>query len=224
MRYTAVLFDLFGTLVDNYSPADFRRELAEMASALRLPAEEFAERWLHSTHEAWLGSFPDTGAKIQHICEVMGMNVESDSVLLAAKLRLEGERRHLIPRPDAYATLTALRAAGFRTGLISNTMGDVPRLWKELGVASLIDEAVFSCEVGLEKPDVRIYHLACARLATRPEECIFVGDGGSDELSGAARAGLTPIRSRTPHEQPIPEDRWNGITLSSLSDILRQIG
>jgi len=52
---------------------------------------------------------------------------------------------------------------------------------------------VFSCEVGLAKPDPAIYHLAAARLGVEPAECLFVGDGGSDELSGAGAAAMTPV-------------------------------
>lgn len=40
------------------------------------------------------------------------------------------------------------------------------------------------------KPDPRIYALACRRLGVHPGEADFVSDGGSDELSGAARTGL----------------------------------
>ena len=42
------------------------------------------------------------------------------------------------------------------------------------------------------KPSAEIYHLGCRELEVEPGHAVFIGDGGSDELSGAAEAGLTP--------------------------------
>jgi putative hydrolase of the HAD superfamily len=57
----------------------------------------------------------------------------------------------------------------------------------------LFDTVLFSCEVKLKKPDRRIYELCAQRLGVEPDECLYVGNGGSDELAGARRAGMTPV-------------------------------
>ena len=57
------------------------------------------------------------------------------------------------------------------------------------------DDAVFSCNVGLLKPDKQIYELAMKRLNVLPEQCLFVGDGGSNELCGAKSANIRTIFS-----------------------------
>ena len=49
--------------------------------------------------------------------------------------------------------------------------------------------------VGLLKPYRQIYELAMQRLNVSPEECLFVGDGGSNELCGAKTAGMGTVFS-----------------------------
>lgn len=49
--------------------------------------------------------------------------------------------------------------------------------------------------MGLIKPDKQIYELAMQRLNVLPEQCLFVGDGGSNELYGAKSAGMGTVFS-----------------------------
>ena len=58
------------------------------------------------------------------------------------------------------------------------------------GFSQYIDEMVLSYKVQMKKPDSCIYREAAKRLCVDPEECIFVGDGGSNELTGAREAGI----------------------------------
>ena len=48
----------------------------------------------------------------------------------------------------------------------------------------------------MKKPDSCIYEEAARRLGVTPSECLFVGDGGSDELPGAKAAGMTAIQAK----------------------------
>ena len=57
----------------------------------------------------------------------------------------------------------------------------------------LFDVEVFSCEVGLVKPEREIYECCLNRLGLAAKECVFVGDGGSGELTGARAVGLTTV-------------------------------
>ena len=66
--------------------------------------------------------------------------------------------------------------------------------------AGKFDATVFSCDVGVSKPDPRIYEIACEQLEVEPADCLFVGDGANDELPGAERAGMTAVQLRAPGE------------------------
>jgi putative hydrolase of the HAD superfamily len=67
---------------------------------------------------------------------------------------------------------------------------EVAELWEETPFAGLFDSTVFSCSVGLRKPDPAIYRLALGELGVEPGEALFVGDGANDELAGAERVGM----------------------------------
>jgi putative hydrolase of the HAD superfamily len=56
-----------------------------------------------------------------------------------------------------------------------------------------LDAVVFSYELGVRKPDPRIYRHALDALGARPEDTLFVGDGGSDEHRGARAVGMRSV-------------------------------
>lgn len=89
--------------------------------------------------------------------------------------------------------LAALREAGIRLALVSNASTAEVQAWPESPLAPLFDCALFSCECGYKKPDAEIYQLALQQLAVESSECLFVGDGGSDEHCGAHTAGMRPV-------------------------------
>jgi putative hydrolase of the HAD superfamily len=70
--------------------------------------------------------------------------------------RREWSKRSLQPRPDALETLAELRRRGHLLGLISVCSQDVPHVWNETPFSGALDEVVFSCDVGVSKPDPRI--------------------------------------------------------------------
>ncbi len=225
MRYQAVIFDLFGTLVDNFSFQEHKDVLSKMATVLSAPSNEFTELWIETMHERVIGAFKSPEENIESICEELGMNPQKESIRMAGQIRRDYTRRTLIPRNDALDTLARLRSNGLKTGLITDCSAEVPILWKETQFASLIDKAVFSCSVGLRKPDPRIYELTCERLEVPPQNCLYVGDGSNHELTGALKVGMDPVLIRVPYEENedtyrINSEEWDGPVVPALLDIL----
>jgi putative hydrolase of the HAD superfamily len=117
----------------------------------------------------------------------------------AAVLEVESER--LIDRlfggmePDAAMIdgVRAARAAGIRTGLLSNSWGD--DRYDRAQLAELFDAWVISGEVGLRKPDPAIYALAAERLGLPAEECVFVDDLPGN-LKPARELGMATVVHR----------------------------
>jgi HAD superfamily hydrolase (TIGR01509 family) len=79
------------------------------------------------------------------------------------------------------------RAAGLRTGLLSNAGGCGRPDWPEL-----FDAVVLSGLAGVAKPDTVAYLLVAERMAVAPERCVFVDDLRRNVL-GAVRAGMTGV-------------------------------
>ena len=224
MAYKAVIFDLSHTLVVGFSRSDFDNLFREMADILSLSVEALRTGWSATSSERILGILRTIEANISHICDSLAVSVDEGQIRAAADKRIALTQRSLQPRPDAVATLSQLRKGGLRIGLISDCSPDVPPLWEASELARLVDEAILSCEVALRKPDPRIYLLACDRLSVSPQDCLYVGDGGSHELTGAARVGMSPVRIMVPfedvNEYPRGEvDEWDGPTISALSEL-----
>ena len=90
-------------------------------------------------------------------------------------------------------SLQDLKEAGFKLALISNASSPEVQAWPRSPLAELFDVTVFSCETGLCKPEIDIYHHTLNGLDEQAENCLFIGDGGSEEHFGAAEAGINPI-------------------------------
>jgi putative hydrolase of the HAD superfamily len=85
----------------------------------------------------------------------------------------------------------------YRTGILSNSfVGARKREQDAYGFENLVEDLVYSHEVGMSKPDPRIYELACARLGVAPAETIFVDDLERN-VAGARKAGMHAVLYRS---------------------------
>ncbi|MGI6254802.1 MAG: HAD family hydrolase [Acutalibacter sp.] len=92
--------------------------------------------------------------------------------------------------PFAVQALQQLRDRGVKTGLISNWDPSCRRVLQETGLAPYLDPIVVSSEVGVEKPDPRIFRRALELSGDRPENCLYVGDNYYDDGVGASGVGM----------------------------------
>lgn len=88
----------------------------------------------------------------------------------------------------------------YRTGLITNAWPDI-RQWIEgqWGIANAFDTIVISAEIGIAKPDPRIYHLFLENLDLQPHEALFVDDF-IENVEGARAIGMQALHFRDPEE------------------------
>ncbi len=222
-----MVFDLFGTLVPNFSRAEYQAMAEATAAAIGAPVEEFVHLYMHETYPLRLtGQLASTEANIEYACERLGIKPNEGQVEEAASLRTELTRRALLaPLPGAVEALTELRESGYRIGLVSDCSCEVPHVWQETPIAPLIDAPVFSCMEGYRKPDPRLYSLACDRLGVEPRECLYVGDGSGKELSGAIAVGMRAALIRVPYDETTDANRpevlaWKGLALETLADVV----
>jgi putative hydrolase of the HAD superfamily len=228
MKISAVIFDLFGTIVDDFAAASAGSNQAEFPAALGLPRDPFMQHWRQLTNRRSLGEFQTVEASIEHVCDILGVTVSAGQMQKAVEIRLQITRRALTPRADAVATLAQLRIDGFKIGLLSNCSIEIPIVWPETGFAALFHATVFSSRERIKKPAREIYRLACERLDAEPEECLYVADGENFELNAAAAFGMNPVLIRPNSHRPQGEVRqeareWQGLTISTLPEVLRLI-
>jgi putative hydrolase of the HAD superfamily len=227
MKYKAIIFDLFGTLVDSYSVQGYNRLLTDMASALELPDEDFSKLWTKlwrdTTYERGTGIFKTTEESIRYICNEIGVSVSDENIRKCEQIRLETTRKGLSPKNGAIDILKRLRRLGYKIGLITNCSAEVPLMWKNTEFSHLFDVTIFSASVGMKKPEVKIYNLACEQLGIEPNKCLYFGDGDSNELSGASQFGMDAVMIRDPNELDpyrLVEVEWDGPKIENFAEIM----
>jgi putative hydrolase of the HAD superfamily len=206
----AVIFDLWNTLAE-WPVDEWTSTRPRVAERLGLSQAEFEERWFGD-----LATMRETGPMAEAL-RILGASpaVAADIASMRRAVTAQG----LVPAPGALETIAELRRRGFRIGLITVCTDDVPALWPETPFHGLFDAEVFSCSVGLRKPDPRIYLLACEQLGVEPDQAIFVGDGANDELAGAERVGMTAVLLERDGE----EQDWEGRRVRSLPELLHRL-
>src|SRR5262245_42621107 len=90
-------------------------------------------------------------------------------------------------------TLSALRQAGYRLVIVSNSNGTLARLLARVGIAPLVDVILDSHVERIEKPDARFFELALERSGASRQSTVHVGDLYHVDVTGARRAGLSAV-------------------------------
>ena len=158
------------------------------------------------TREAWnrqllgcsrprlVGQWTDPVAIMRAMAHAIDPLIPEEVIRRTTEKRIEKFAASLIHIPaGTVSVLTALRNAGKKLALVSNADVMEIQAWDRSPIAGLFDAVLFSCHVGLAKPEPEIYSLCLARLDAAAEECVFVGDGGSNELEGARECGIAAI-------------------------------
>jgi HAD superfamily hydrolase (TIGR01549 family) len=139
----------------------------------------------------------------------MGIDLDSAQAEAVANLFYEAMRTEGRAAPDARAALIELRRAGYRLGIISNTItppGALDRHLEEEGLLEFFSERVYSCEVRYVKPDPRIFDIALRRVGGVASRSAYVGDKENIDVKGASRLGMLTVLKR-PDGSPVSR-RW----------------
>jgi putative hydrolase of the HAD superfamily len=218
-----VVFDLFGTLVYEFPRSDWEGWLDTAAAVLEADRDAFHDAWYATAVERQTGLLGGIEENLRTVAARAGAWPSDSQVTEAIEVRTEIYRKWFVPRPGAEEVLGQLRADGYPLALVSMCAPDTPGLWRSSPLSGTVDVEVFSCEVGLRKPDSAIYLRACEGLEVEPSACLYVGDGSYRELSGAAAVGMRPVLIRDPGMSsemlnPDPDD-WKGETIETLLEV-----
>ncbi|MET7934656.1 HAD family hydrolase [Streptomyces sp. NPDC005322] len=221
----AVLFDLYGTLVPRPGPEVRTRRRTTLARLLGCDAARFTRAFAEYRDERLLGTAGSTPQVLQTVARTAGGSVDEKAVRAAASRVHEWTRRDVTLAPDVQSMLRILRAHEYRLGLVSDCERDLAEVLPGTVLASLVDAITLSCVTGIRKPDRHQYAQCAARLEVPLEHCLYVGDGGSDELRGAKDAGATVIHfAMSDHNPYAAAGAWPGRTARSFADLRAFVG
>ncbi len=215
-RIRVCVFDAYGTLFDVHSA------VARHAGAVGPKAEDVSKLWRAKQLEyTWtrtlMGRHADFWALTGEALDValsafgVGGGVLRDSLLDAY--------RRLTAYAEVPAVLTRLRGAGMKTAILSNgTPAMLQDAVKAAGIASLLDAVLSVEQIGIYKPDARVYQIACRHFGVEPGEICFQSSNAWD-AAGAAAFGFRVAwinRSGQPVEYGFAKP---SITLPSLEKL-----
>jgi epoxide hydrolase-like predicted phosphatase len=191
----AVLFDFGGVFTP--SPFDAAEALgAELGAppgrVLEIVFGPYHRDMDHPWHRLERGEIPLLEAREAILALGRAEGIDTDPFRLFALLgRSEGAREPMVDRTRR------LLAAGYRTALVTNNAHEFREGWRRLVPADeLFEVIVDSSEVGVRKPDPRIFELALARLGgVEPAHALFLDDAPSN-VAAAEKLGITAVLVR----------------------------
>jgi len=185
----ACVFDAYGTLFDVHSAVGRLRpqigaDADELSQLWRTKQLEYS--WLRALMGRHAGFWQVTGDALDYALARTGVGASVREPLMRAYLTLEAY-------PEVAGVLRRLRAAGLKLAILSN--GEPEMLAAAVdhaGIGALLDAVLSVEEVGVYKPDPRVYRLAVDRLSLRPDQVAFQSSNAWD-VHGAACFGLRPV-------------------------------
>jgi putative hydrolase of the HAD superfamily len=148
--------------------------------------------------------------------------------LKAVEVAREARAKYLKSRilvPGAKELLEAL-AGKVTVGIVTNnTVDEQKEKLHTFGLSSLIDFLLVSEEIGITKPDPRIFHEALKRGGASADQTVMLGDSWFSDIRGALAAGIRPVWfNRTGKPRPEQADVHEITSLQPLEIVLRAIG
>jgi len=193
-----VLID-FGNTIAHVNQEDDKKFNEEIASALadqgyERPVDEVTRVLNNAYRETTQGEVKD----LEEFWRLFLRNLGIDGNLHLVNVLMELQNRH-IPTifrlyDGAFEVLSVL-GKKYKLALVSNCAIGLSNVIEAMGLNEFFEAVVLSYEVGVRKPESRMYHEALKRLKLNPSECIFVSDEISD-LEGARKIGLKTILVR----------------------------
>ena len=145
----------------------------------------------------------------------LGLNLSEDEIKQIAYDRTYNMKNY-IAYPDA-ATVLEILSKKYMLGIISDTWPSIEHQLEALNLRKYFSFATYSCDLGVFKPNERIYLDAIEKSGVWPEEAVFIDDSVVN-LQGAVKCGITPILIAA---NPISDIETEFVKIHSLLELLQ---
>ena len=218
-----VIFDLFHTLTsiestgrvelpandilqDKYQFSETRSSGPTTSQILGISRDDWNEQLLEKSRQRLTGHWKDPFVFIEKMTHAIDPSIPDALIRAAVVNRVDRFASAMRGIPgETTAVLKQLKNRGKKLGLISNADVTEVAAWDYSPIAHLFTGTVFSCAVGCVKPEHEIYKICLAQLGVLARDCVYVGDGGSDELKGAKSLGMSTVMITGEVERIWPE-------------------
>lgn len=192
----AVFFDFGGTLVAPLRDLVPLFRTAARRTGLRVDWDRLRTEIDGAWEDLWpeapscLGELPSFADRV-HERALRRARAEGpiDEVVRMSREEALAPRRHR-PYPETERVLRTLRDRGYALHVLSDHTDYLPLIVERLGWSEIFERVTFSQELGVQKPDLRLFALAVSRSRAAPSEVLHVGDRWDADYQGARQAGL----------------------------------
>ena len=209
MAIKAVFFDWFNTLA-RYEPArdeSARQALHEFGFEVPLAKIQQAigaadKAWFEENYRSPIrtrSAAEQAKAYARHhqtILTEAGVDISGQPELLKkviTRMQTISSAMHFVLFEDASPALQSIKKKKLLTGILTNLDRDMKPLCRELGIEPYVDVIVTSGEIGVDKPNPRIFQAALQRANVTAAEAILVGDQYKNDIQGARGVGIKPL-------------------------------
>lgn len=188
----AVIFDMYETLVTLwYSEPYMGKEISADAG---IPESTFREIWNPTETERAIGVLTYEEV-IERILRVNNRYSDELFQMLVRKRKESKVEAFDHVHPEIIPLLEGLKKKGLKIGLITNCFKEEKDAIEDCELIKYFDVVCMSCELGIKKPDRKIFDICLERLGLAAEDCLYCGDGGSNELAVAKEMNMKPVQA-----------------------------
>ena len=166
-----IFFDVGSTLVDETKAYDHR--VFDMIEGTNITFEEFDKK--------------------RKELATLGYDGNSAAISFFGLSKTPWHTEEEVLYSDAEAALKQLKKSGYHLGIIANQEAGLNERLEKWGIIQYFDIIVSSSEVGVLKPDIRIFRKAIMKANCRPEECIMIGDRLDNDIIPAGSIGMKTV-------------------------------
>jgi HAD superfamily hydrolase (TIGR01509 family) len=177
----AIVFDLYGTLI---YLANETKPYAKLFRGIGLQTPD-------DLRQARRIALSENFDNLSDFANIIKPNSQVD--FNAYQQELEKELASASLYPETLNVLTQLKEQGVKLGLISNLATPYKNPFFNLGLGEYFDEVLFSCDVGLRKPNPRIYQKMLEKLTITPSHALMTGDRMHADVDGPKSVGMNAV-------------------------------
>lgn len=211
MKYTNLIFDLYGTLVDIRTEEN-QTVWRKTALYFGYYGAPYTGSQLKTAFEAALAArqaqagqayecYPDIPVEqvFAQLLREQGVTENADTLgVQAAQLFRIASTKYIRLYPGVLGALEALRKQGCRLWLLSNAQRVFTAYeLRHLGLDTVFDGVYISSDYGCRKPDVRFLGALLREQGLEPEKCLMIGNDRNTDIAGAKAAGLATLYMHT---------------------------
>lgn len=196
-----IFFDIGSTLVDEEEA--YRHRIMDMIRGTSVTLDEFIEKRIAFAEE--------------------GYNGDEKTIELFGLTKTPWHSEDEIPYNDCEETLRILCEKGYKLGVIANQLPGAKERLEAWGIGKYFEVTASSAEIGVSKPDPRIFKTALEMAGCKPENAVMIGDRLDNDIRPAKELGMRTVRirkGRAVYMKPSCDEEIPDYEIDTLSELL----